>query len=298
VPDEHGESGGSRTSGAGDGCLGNGGSDDDGDGGGDGDGDGDDNYKETGLELVTAASKKKRKRNKKKKKIAASNGSAQTQSSPPRVPLSELFPSGDFPEGEVQQYVGPRTKTSEVRYLARQAGRDENFLPNYRKAAEVHRQARQYIQSTVKPGDTLLNIAEGIEDSVRALLGHAGLETGDALKAGIGFPTGICLNHQVAHYTPNPREKDVVLQHSDIMTIDFGVHINGWIVDSAFTMAFDPVYDDLLAAVKDATNSGIQVRIVECQNLLQTDTYHRQLELMSALATSVPPYRKQWKATK
>jgi methionyl aminopeptidase len=285
VPDEHGESNGSRTSGAGDGCLGNGGSDDDGDGGGDGDGD--DNHEDISgrLNLTTTASKKKRKRNKKKKKVAASNGAAQTQSSPPRVPLSELFPNGDYPEGEVQQYVGPLTKTTEVRYLARQAGRDENFLPNYRKAAEVHRQTRQYIQSTVKPGDTVLNIAEGIEDSVRALLGHLGLETGDALKAGIGFPTGICLNHQVAHYTPNPREKDVFLQHSDIMTIDFGVHINGWIVDSAFTMAFDPVYDDLLAAVKDATNSGIKVGNVLFEQIETGADNCRQRESMCASAT-------------
>jgi methionyl aminopeptidase len=43
------------------------------------------------------------------------------------------------------------------------------------------------------------------------------------------------------------------------MKVDFGVQINGWIVDSAFTMSFDPVYDNLLAAVKDATNSGIKV---------------------------------------
>lgn len=105
-----------------------------------------------------------------------------------------------------------------------------------------------------------MDIANGLEDSVRALLGHDGLEPGDSLKAGMGFPTGICLNNQVAHYTPNPGQKDVVLQKKDLMTVDFGVHINGWIVDSAFTMSFDPVYDNLLAAVKDATNTGVKVR--------------------------------------
>lgn len=45
------------------------------------------------------------------------------------------------------------------------------------------------------------------------------------------------------------------------MKIDFGAHLNGRIVDSAFTMAFDPVYDPLLEAVKDATNTGIRVGI-------------------------------------
>lgn len=37
---------------------------------------------------------------------------------------------------------------------------------------------------------------------------------------------------------------------------DFGTHINGHIVDCAFTMAFNPKYDPLLEAVKAATNTG------------------------------------------
>jgi len=42
------------------------------------------------------------------------------------------------------------------------------------------------------------------------------------------------------------------------MKVDFGVHVNGRIIDSAFTMAFNPRYDNLLAAVKDATNTAIK----------------------------------------
>jgi methionyl aminopeptidase len=42
------------------------------------------------------------------------------------------------------------------------------------------------------------------------------------------------------------------------MKIDFGVQINGNIIDSAFTMTFNDKYDALLEAVKDATNTGIR----------------------------------------
>lgn len=49
-----------------------------------------------------------------------------------------------------------------------------------------------------------------------------------------------------------------VLKYEDVMKVDFGVHVNGRIVDSAFTMTFDPVYDPLLAAVQDATNTGLK----------------------------------------
>ena len=37
---------------------------------------------------------------------------------------------------------------------------------------------------------------------------------------------------------------------------DFGTQINGHIIDSAFTLAFDPRYDPLLQAVQEATNAG------------------------------------------
>ncbi|KEF63608.1 methionyl aminopeptidase [Exophiala aquamarina CBS 119918] len=237
----------------GDGCLGDGGDDEDGDGDGEGAMPG-----RIEAPWSTEAVNGQKKRKKPKKKKNKSPPLPMKQSSPPRVLLSDLFPSGVYPEGETQVYTKARSASFEARYDTRLYTKDEEFLQNYRKAAEVHRQARQWAQETVKPGHTLLNIAEGIEDSVRALLGHAGLETGDCLKAGMGFPVGLCLNNQTAHYTPNPGQKDVVLQHQDVMKIDFGVHINGWIVDSAFTMSFDPTYDNLLAAVKDATNTGIK----------------------------------------
>lgn len=94
---------------------------------------------------------------------------------------------------------------------------------------------------------------------MRALTGHSGLEEGDSLIAGPGFPTGVNLNHCAAHYSPNAGNK-TVLSYEDVMKVDFGVHVNGLIVDSAFTVSFDPVYDPLLEAVKAATNTGIMVR--------------------------------------
>lgn len=60
-----------------------------------------------------------------------------------------------------------------------------------------------------------------------------------------------------AHYTPNPGDK-TVLQYSDVMKIDFGVHVSGRIIDCAFTWAADPRYDNLLEAVREATNAGIR----------------------------------------
>ncbi|KAG2421771.1 methionine aminopeptidase 2 [Aspergillus terreus] len=221
------------------------------------DDDDDDENEEVGVKATNTEKKKKRKKSKKKNKKSKSGAAPATQqTTPPRVPLSTLFPSG-YPVGELVPYENTaRITDEESRYNSRLW--DEDFLTDYRQAAEIHRQARQYAQAElIKPGASLQSIAEGIEDGVRALCGHQGLDTGDALKAGMGFPTGLCLNNIAAHWTPNPGGRDVILEKSDVLKVDFGVHVNGRIVDSAFTVAFDHTYDNLLTAVKEATNTGI-----------------------------------------
>lgn len=210
-----------------------------------------------GDEPGAAKKKKKRKPKKKKNGTAAATAASKSQTSPPRVPVSSLFANQLYPEGEEVEYKNEnsyRTTNEEKRHLDRM---NNDFLNDYRQAAEVHRQVRQWAQKNIKPGQTLTEIAEGIEDGVRALTGHQGLEEGDNLKGGMGFPTGLSLNHCAAHYTPNAGNK-VVLTKDDVMKVDFGVHVNGRILDSAFTLTFDPVYDNLLKAVKDATNTGVR----------------------------------------
>ncbi|ESZ97576.1 putative methionine aminopeptidase, type II [Sclerotinia borealis F-4128] len=219
------------------------------------DSDDDDEEPVNGEGTGEGGAKKKRKRKKKPKKKAGAN--PKVQSAPPRVLLSNLFPSGEYPVGEIEEYRDEnnyRTTNEEKRYLDRM---NNDFLQEYRQGAEIHRQVRQYAKANIKPGQTLTEIAEGIENSVRALSGHPGLEDGDNIAGGVAFPTGVNLDHIAAHYSPNAGNK-TVLAYENVMKVDFGVHINGRIVDSAFTIAFDPMYDNLLEAVKQATNTGIK----------------------------------------
>ncbi|KAI4265279.1 MAG: hypothetical protein L6R35_007150, partial [Caloplaca aegaea] len=228
---------------------------------GDDDGDGDrvvDDLKSGGQ--PASGKKKKKKSNRKKKKVVTIQ-----QTAPPRVALATLFANQPYPFGEVIEFVPRdanlrRTTAEELRHLSTIENMDDDFLHDYRQAAEVHRQVRQHVQTIAKPGVSMSQLAQEIEDGVRALVDHQGIEIGDALKAGMGFPTGLCLNNIAAHWTPNPGAKEVILQHDDVLSVDFGVHVNGRIVDSAFTIASNPVYDNLLAAVKAATNTGLKTK--------------------------------------
>ncbi|KAJ2826068.1 Methionine aminopeptidase 2 [Coemansia erecta] len=206
-----------------------------------------DNEAEAGAEGAAKKKKKNKKRNKKKKTGLGAAGQTDALS----VPVTQLFPNDSFPEGEICEYVDDnayRTTSEELRAKDRL---NEKQLFDLRRAAEVHREVRRHAQKTIKPGMDLTTIAEMIENGTRALVEASGFE------AGIGFPTGLSLNHCAAHYTPNAGDH-VVVQGDDVLKVDFGVHVNGHIIDSAFTMAWNDRYAPLLAAVRDATNTGVR----------------------------------------
>lgn len=194
----------------------------------------------TGAVDESAKDSLKKKNKKKKKKIVA---------------IDLAYPDGVFPEGQWLEYPldvnSHRTTSEELRYNDLQLN---NRWQDFRKGAEIHRRARQKAKSLIRPGMLMTDIADIVENSVRA---YAAAD--HTLKAGIGFPTGLLLNHVAAHYTPNTGDK-LTLGKDDIMKVDIGVHVNGRICDSAFTMTFneDGKYDAIMAAVRDATNTGIR----------------------------------------
>jgi methionyl aminopeptidase len=125
------------------------------------------------------------------------------------------------------------------------------MLSDLRKSAEIHKQVRKYAQSIMKPGVDLLDFCNKLENKNKEL------SNSTDYGQGIGFPTGVSINNCAAHFTPTIGDK-IQVKKDDVIKIDFGTHINGRIIDSAFTQTFNPKYDKLLEAVKDATNTGIK----------------------------------------
>ncbi|VDD80814.1 unnamed protein product [Mesocestoides corti] len=194
------------------------------------------------------------------------------QTDPPTIPVSQLYPGKDFPIGEIMEYTNSTDGRTAINRMTSQECRlqDEARLEVYqdiRQAAEVHRTVRQYMRPLLKPGVRLFDFCEQLEALSRKLINENGLQ------AGLAFPTGVSLNHCAAHYTPNAGD-DTVLQYDDVCKVDFGVHVNGNLVDCAFTVHFNPRYDKLVEAVRDATNtgikeSGIDVRLCDVGEAIQ-----------------------------
>ncbi|KAI8428607.1 hypothetical protein MSG28_007344 [Choristoneura fumiferana] len=182
-------------------------------------------------------------------------------------PAWELWPkpSCNFPEGQIMEH-GPaegidertakeRFSSEEKRALDRM---HQDIYQEIRQAAEAHRQTRKYIRDWIKPGMTMIQICEELESTARRLIGE------DGLKAGLAFPTGCSRNHCAAHYTPNTGDT-TVLEYDDVVKIDFGTHINGRIIDCAFTLHFNPRYDPLVKGVQEATEAGIKASGIDAR---------------------------------
>jgi len=202
----------------------------------------------------TQASKKKK--NKKKKGAAV-------QTDPPTVPVKDLFPSGQFPVGQIMDHpIAQADTTAKNRFNSEEARAiDRLQLDMYneiRCAAEAHRQTRQHIQRWVKPGMKMIDICEELERTGRALIAEQELE------AGLAFPTGCSRNHVAAHYTPNAGDT-TVLEYDDVVKMDFGTHIKGRIIDCAWTLSFNPRYDPLLKGVQEATEIGIKTAGIDAR---------------------------------
>ena len=88
-------------------------------------------------------------------------------------------------------------------------------------AGQISKQAKEYAREITKKGVPLLEIAEKIEGKIFELGGK------------LAFPVNLSINEIVAHYTPSHDDEN--LAHG-LLKIDLGVHVDGWIADTAFSM--------------------------------------------------------------
>jgi methionyl aminopeptidase len=200
------------------------------------------------------------------------------QSDPPSIPVADVFKGKDFPIGEIQKYTLESQSYRETSEEVRARDRLQSDLySKLREAAEVHRQVRAYAQSFIEPGIELADMCERLENKNRELTAEKGIDRG------IAFPTGCSLNHVAAHYTPNCGDK-TVLSYDDVMKVDFGVQVDGRIIDSAWTVHFNHRYDPLVEAVREATDAGVRaagidVRLCDIGAVIQETMESYEVEL-------------------
>ena len=123
----------------------------------------------------------------------------------------------------------------------------------YRKAGSIAARVRKSIRKFVKRGRLIIDICEKTEKMI--------LDEGGELA----FPCNVGVNHVAAHYTSPPGDFSRIPAGS-LVKIDLGVHIDGYIADTATTVCLNPRYKSLVEAADQALLQATKVLSPRCRS--------------------------------
>lgn len=121
------------------------------------------------------------------------------------------------------------------------------MIESYRRAGKIAKEALGLARELAKEGASLIGLAEEVEGLIRSR------------GAKCAFPINICMNSQAAHYTP--AEKDPLrFARGDVVKLDVGVHVNGFIADTAATVEISTSnWTSLIRASSEALDAALEM---------------------------------------
>lgn len=112
---------------------------------------------------------------------------------------------------------------------------DEQVVKKYREAGEiVNRVLKQLIESC-KPGASVKAICEKGDRLLTSETGNK-YPADKEMKKGIAFPTCLSINNCICHFSPSKNDPDLLMKEDDVVKIDLGAHIDGFIAVTAYTL--------------------------------------------------------------
>jgi methionyl aminopeptidase len=155
-------------------------------------------------------------------------------------------------KAEADKKIPPVKKTEEKN---EESNLDENInLKKLKQAGEILKKTKEFAKEIIKKDTSLLELAEKIENKILELGGKP------------AFPVNLSINEIAAHSTPT---YDDTTKASGLLKIDIGVHVDGFVADSAFSIDFENSEENkklieaaeagLKAAVK-LINIGVSLR--------------------------------------
>ena len=119
-------------------------------------------------------------------------------------------------------------------------------LEDYLKAGSIAGEVRENVRKIDWIGSTLAEICDYVESEI--------------IKRGAkcAFPVNTSLNEIAAHYTAEPNDPKTV-SDTDLVKIDLGAQINGYIADTAVTVNYDPQYDQMVQTAENALQNAMSM---------------------------------------
>jgi methionyl aminopeptidase len=124
---------------------------------------------------------------------------------------------------------------------------EDEVYEKYKLTGSIAANAREFSKELIKSGVSYLDIVNKIESKI--------LNEG----AGLAFPVNISINEIAAHFSPKHNDR-LIFQKGDVVKLDIGAHIDGYIADTALTIEVESnLNNDLIKASTDALDIAINL---------------------------------------
>jgi methionyl aminopeptidase len=124
---------------------------------------------------------------------------------------------------------------------------DEEKIYYYQKAGQIGYEVLHSVKDKIKPDVPIIQICETAENMI--------IQKG---ADGFGFPTNVSINNIAAHYSSADGDENVI-PDDGVVKLDIGVHINGYIADTALTVVLSPELKELNIAAEEGYKAGIEI---------------------------------------
>jgi methionyl aminopeptidase len=132
------------------------------------------------------------------------------------------------------------------------------------KAGNIAKEVKKFIIPQLKIGTNIFDLVEKAEAKIIELEG------------GWAFPVNVSINNIAAHYTSPIKDDELTIEDGDIVKIDLGVHVDGYIVDSAFTKSFSD--DKALENIIQATEIALEAAKMMAKPKINTKELGKKIE--------------------
>ncbi len=117
-------------------------------------------------------------------------------------------------------------------------------IDSLRKAGGIASEVKKFMKPRLKVEAKVLDLINTAEQKIIELGGEP------------AFPVNLSINNVAAHYTSPIRDDGLTIKEGDIVKLDMGVHIEGYIVDTAYTISFND--DVLLENIIQSTEVAVE----------------------------------------
>ena len=123
----------------------------------------------------------------------------------------------------------------------------KKVLLKYKKASDISKRCKEYGRELAVPGAKYLEISEKIESKIKEMGGE------------LAFPANISVNDVAAHYCASEKDENT-LKKGDLLKLDIGVHVDGYIVDSAISIPIETEkHNNLIESSREALDNAIKL---------------------------------------